>query len=338
MKLFVITQAVDSTHPALGFFVEWIRSFRKHPSVSRVTVASFDRLSEGIDDVVIHRISKQGRWGLMKTMWALLRSSEWDVLFVHMTPVWCIACWPIVLLKGKKMVLWYTHGTASMSLRLACLLSNEIYTATANAFPLRSSKCFAVGHGVPEQFGSVERGNISGHRYLSIGRLSRRKRVVETLEFFARIVAMDPQATLTWAGSGTGDVQYEIDIEQTIHQLKLESCVQMIGPIVPEQTLSVYASHDLLLHLSATGSLDKVVIESLMAGCAVMSTNQATAEGLGAEWLWNDSLDDTAAAEALKRAREGVSSETRQKISRQYGLTSFIDRLCKMMFNLIARA
>lgn len=331
MKLFIVTQVVDSTNVALGFFVEWINAFRKHPSVSGVTVASFDGSNEKVSDVEVHRVTKQGKWSLITSMWALLRSSDWDVLFVHMTPVWCLACWPIVVLKRKKMVLWYTHGSSSLALRIACLLCDDVYTATAGAFPIRSSHVFAVGHGIPERFGSVDR--ISGyhHRYLADGRYTPRKRVIESLELFSKIHAIDPQASLTWIGSSVGDFVYETEVDQAVQRLGLASCVRMTRGVPFETLPALYGESDLLLHLSATGSLDKAPIQALMAGCAVFSTNPATAEGLGTEWFWSGPLDDAAAREALDRAQRGVSSECRQKITSQYGLTSFIDRLCKTM-------
>lgn len=334
MRLFVITQSVDSTHVVLGFFVEWLRAFRAHPFVSKITVASFDASHERIDGLDIHRIAVQGKLDRIRSMWNLLRSSDWDVLFVHMTPIWCIACWPIVLLKRKKMVLWYTHGSSSVALRVACLLANEVYTATAEAFPIRSSKCFAIGHGIPEHFGLIERNSGDGHRYLSVGRLSRRKRIVEMLAFFDRIRHVDPLASLTLAGSSMGDAAYETEIHETIERLRLESCVHLIGAIASDRTPELYAAHDVFLHLSATGSLDKVVIEALMGGCVVFSTNPATAEGLGLEWFWDGSLDDEAAAKIVGMAKHDLPVGLRARIAKQYGLTAFIDRCCTMMANL----
>lgn len=338
MKLFIITQAVDSTHSALGFFIEWIKSLRRHPSISSVTVASFDDSNEKIENVDIHRIHKTDRLARIKSLWSLLKTSDWDVLFVHMTPIWCIACWPIVFIKRKKMVLWYTHGSSSFALRLACLLCDEVYTATNSAFPFRSKKVFAIGHGVPESFAGIQRTLDSHHRYLANGRFSRRKRVIETLEFFEQIHQMDPQATLTWVGSSMGDKLYELEIEQTIHHLKLESCVQMKGAVLFDDLPEIYASHDLLLHLSATGSLDKVAIEALATGCAVFSTNPATGDGLGKEWLWEGILDAFAVTEVMQRAKQGVSSETRQRIAHRYSLTIFVDRLCKMLSGLVGKS
>lgn len=334
MKLFIITQAVDSTHSALGFFIEWIKTLRKHPSISVVTVASFDDSNEEIEHVDIHRVHESDRLTRIKTLWTLLKTSDWDVLFVHMTPIWCIACWPIVFIKRKKMVLWYTHGSSSFALRLACLLCNEVYTATNSAFPFRSKKVFAIGHGIPESFAGIQRTFDSHHRYLANGRLSRRKRVIETLEFFEQIHQLDPQATLTWVGSSMGDKMYELEIEQTIHRLKLESCVQMKGAVLFDDLPEIYASHDLLLHLSATGSLDKVVIEALVSGCVVFSTNSATEEGLGSVWYWRGALDNVAAARAIELAIYGVSSDIRIKTMKRYDLTSFIDRLCTMMLSI----
>lgn len=232
------------------------------------------------------------------------------------------------------MVLWYTHGSSSFALRIACILSDEVYTATADAFPFKSSHVFAVGHGISPIFGSEVRSDSNGHRYLAVGRRSRRKRVIETLELFARIRALDPNATFDWVGDRMEDV-YEVEIDQTIKYLGIASSVRLVGPVSASETAEVFAAHDLLLHLSATGSLDKVAIESLAAGCSLFSTNTATREGLGDQWFWGGPLDDQAAAEVVKRAHEGVSSSERARIVSRFDLTAFIDRLCKSMSVLV---
>lgn len=330
MKLFIITQAVDSAHPALGFFVKWINAFRKHPSISSVDVACFDHGSESLEDISVYRVKEANRRRRILAVWRLLRSSEWDVLFVHMTPIWCIVCWPIVLFRRKRMVLWYTHGSASFALRLACLLVDEIYTATADAFPFKSSRVFAVGHGISPTFEAAVRSDSNGCRYLAVGRRSRRKRVVETIELFARIRTLCPNAMFDWVGDNM-DYAYEAEIQQTIKHLGLESSVRFPGPVDSPDMPSVFAGHDLLLHLSATGSLDKVAIEALASGCAIFSTNPATREGLGGQWFWDGSLNDLAASEAIKRAYNGVSPSERARIASRFNLVSLVDRLCKMM-------
>lgn len=336
MRLFIITQSVDSTHSALGFFVEWIRGFRKHPIVSSVDVASFDHSNEQVDDVSVHRVSSADRLGRIREMWGLLMRTDWDVLFVHMTPIWCVMCWPIVFIKRKKMVLWYTHGSSSVALRIACMLAKEIYTATRNAFPISSSRVLAVGHGISPAFFNAQRSSGNGHRYLMVGRRSRRKRVVETVELFARIRAIDPNALFDWVGERM-DETYEVEIEQTVKRLNLTDAVHFIGPVSAKETHSTFANYDLLLHLSATGSLDKVAIEALASGCAVFSTNPASRDGLGDRWFYSGDLDDSAAAEAVRRAREGVTNEERKRIADQYDLSILIDRLVKLMSVQIGR-
>ena len=80
--------------------------------------------------------------------------------------------------------------------------------------------------------------------------------------------------------------------------------------------------------------MDKVVIEALMGGCVVFSTNPATAEGLGLEWFWDGSLDDEAATKIVTMAKHGIPVGVRARVAKQYSLTAFIDRCCVMMSNL----
>jgi hypothetical protein len=335
MKIFVVTQAMDATHPILSFFVEWVRTMHKHPTVSSVHVACLDHASDTLEDVAIHRLSSRKRIPRILEMWKLLISTDWDVLFVHMTPIWCIVCWPIVFLKRKKMTLWYAHGSTSFSLRLACLLSDEVYTSVMEVFPLRIKNCFEVGQGIPRVFSEVSRAEACLHAYLSVGRISVRKRVIETLELFARIHAMDPLSKFTWVGSGIGNEAYQIEVRNAVERLGLQSCVTFLGPVPYAQTPALFAAHDCLLHLSGTGSLDKVAIEALITGCSLFSLNPAVGEALGRHWMWRGELNDEAAQEAIRRANAGVPSIERTQVAERYALETFIDRICLMMGELI---
>lgn len=318
MTLLIVTQKNDPTHPVLGFFVEWINTFKKHPSINDLRVietnAGGSRMSRAI------------------RFWKQISADKSDAVLVHMTPLWLMLGWPIWKLRGTKTALWYTHGSDSHTLRLAVRLADATFTATEKAFPFTHKNVHAVGHGIASMFASTERPArpVDRFAFLSVGRIAPRKRVRETVALFAEIHRQEPRATLTWVGPLQGD-PYAAQVNEDISRLGLTGAIRMGVHATAADMPGIYASHDLLLHLSDTGSLDKVVIESLATGCPVFSTNAATAEGLGEKWHWTGALNETAATHARTLLTQGVTLSERQHVATSFALDALINRLVQKL-------
>ncbi len=169
---------------------------------------------------------------------------------------------------------------------------------------------------------------MAGLEFLSVGRLTPRKRIRETLEFFAEIIKRRPDAHLTWAGGPMNDAdrQYEKEIQSDVVRLGLKDRVTFSGPRPPADLPRAYADADCLLHLSATGSLDKVVLESLASGTPVFSINPATGEAVPSAF-WAGDLGLTAAEEAIRRAEQGMTEDERGEIASRFSLEGLIGRI-----------
>jgi glycosyltransferase involved in cell wall biosynthesis len=152
MKILVITQMVDANHPVLGFFHRWIEEFAHHCDAVHVLC-----LEEGKRDlpknVYVHSLGKErGASRLTRLtrfyldIWSLRQ--EYDAVFVHMNPVYVVLGGMLWRLLGKKVSLWYTHGTVTTTLRMATLLTHTIFTASAGSFRIKSKKVQVVGHGI----------------------------------------------------------------------------------------------------------------------------------------------------------------------------------------------
>lgn len=328
MKLLVVTQAVDRTHPLLGFFVAWLEAIRAHQDVESLHVICLADHAEKIEGIKITCIGGGSRFSRLTRFWSVIAKDQSDAVLVHMTPPWLIVGWLLWAIRHVRTALWYTHGSASAALKIAIRLADVTLTATPHAFPVVSPKVRAIGHAVDDAFGTVVRPPRPNDRFsiLAIGRVMPRKRVRETIAFFAQILKREPRATLAWVGPKT-DAAYDADVMREVISLGLQGRVSFKSALPHVKLPALYATNDLLLHLSATDSLDKVVLEALASGCPVLSTNPATIEGVGERWGWKGALDDGAVEEALARLTAGVTLDERKHIARIFALTPFIDRL-----------
>jgi len=338
-RLLIVTQAVDPKDSALGFFCEWIQTIASDPRVQTVEIWCLreGEWSEKPANVVVRVFPAKGRvWSFL----GRLVTNRFDAVFVHMSPIWVALGGWWWRLTGQRVVLWYTHGSASRELRIALAFVNEVLTATPDAFPIRSAKVRAIGHGVSPRFFAArcdEQDDSSDSRDLdiiSVGRISPRKRVRETLALFSEILKRRPGSHFAWIGETLTDAdkEYAVQVAQDVERLNLADRVRFMGALPFADMSSAYASADLLLHLSATGSLDKVVLEALAAGCPVLSTNPATSEAVLSAY-WGGPLDTTAADEAVERADRGVPMAQRLDVTRRFSLATLVTRILDTCFN-----
>lgn len=320
-KLLLITQAVDPADSALGFFCEWIEEMARDPRVASIDVwclRSGEWMSKPANvQVAVMPPQNRAWWFLSHVV-----HSRFDAVFVHMSPIWvALGGWWWRLTK-QRIVLWYTHGSTSMALRIAMKFANVVCTATKEAFPIKSEKVMAIGHGISSKFVARSSSIVAGKmELLSVGRITQRKRVKETIEFFSLIRTKRPDAHLTWIGEPLTDADraYAAEIGSPF-------AVTFAGKKRFDELPSLYANANALLHLSATGSLDKVVIEALAAGCPVFSTNPATREAVPGAF-WDGALDQRAAEEVIRRAEEGMTMEERQEIATRFSLATLIKKI-----------
>jgi glycosyltransferase involved in cell wall biosynthesis len=268
MKLLIITQTVDMDDSILGFFTRWIEEFAKHAEHIEVIC-----LKEGKHtlpaNVRVHSLGKERSLSratyilnFYRYIWKLRH--DYDSVFVHMNPVYVILGGLFWRLWNKRISLWYTHKNVDLKLRLAVLLSNNIFTASKRSFRLKNRKVHVMGHGIDVDFFSPDSKLLRGTAVLSAGRLSRAKRhdlVIRAAEHFPNEVRI--------AGGGPE----KSNLETLAKHLSVASRVHFLGPQTQEQLREEYRTSGVFVHVSETGSLDKVTLEALACGLPVITTN-----------------------------------------------------------------
>ncbi|MEK7655968.1 MAG: glycosyltransferase family 4 protein [Patescibacteria group bacterium] len=336
IRLLVITQAVDQEDSALGFFCEWLEAFAADARVESVEVLCLRNGKwDSMPSNVSIKILPSGILARIIYFYLFILPRRFDAIFVHMTPIWAVLGGLLWRLTGQRLLLWYTHGTKTKALSTAVWFADKVCTATPEAFPIKTPKMIAMGHGIGSGFANVSRiSHDNGDlRFISVGRISERKAVKQTVAFFGKIKEICSVARFTWIGEPlTGlDIQYFGKVREEITRLNLKDSFEFRGSVLYRDMPKIYSESDCLIHLSETGSLDKVVIESMAAGCSVFSTNSATKEALP-DAYWNDSLGVDAANEAVRRARHGVSVESRIVVNQGFSLSALIERIINVAF------
>lgn len=264
MKLLIITQAVDTDDPVLGFFARWIEEFAKH--CEKVTVLCLREGKHALPNTAEVVVFGSSRLARVAKLWSfsLKHRSEYDAVFVHMNPEYVVLGGLFWRLLGKRVALWYTHKSVDLKLRIAAVFSNIIFTASKESFRLQSRKVHVMGHGIDTDFFSSVASIVRGDWMLSVGRLMPSKR-----HDLAIRRAVHEGKELRIAGEGPE----RANLEALAHSLNAN--VHFLGGLTQTALRNEYRTANLFLHTSETGSLDKVVLEALACGLPVRTNDPA---------------------------------------------------------------
>ena len=281
-RLLIITQKVDETDDLLGFFVSWIREFATHQD--QVTVITLGKGSYSLPSNV--RILSLGKevgtskikqaLRLFQFLWREVRVH--DAVFAHMSPIFAIAAAPFTKLWHKKLILWYLHRSRTIRLRLAEKLVDTIVTADKQSLTLQSHKIVEVGHGIDvERFSFPERLPPVGRpiRILSVGRLSPIKGF-ETLIRAAQLIRgrdISYEIRIVGAPVMRGDTQYAQNLNSLARELKVDDMVHMVGFVPYTEMPAQYRWADIIVGCTPSGGIDKVILEGMASGCAMVTSN-----------------------------------------------------------------
>lgn len=286
MRLLIVTQKVNREDPILGFFHDWISEFAKH--AEQVTVVCLEKgLYKLPENVSVYSLGKEQ--GKSKLSWMLnffrlicsLRK-QYDVVFVHMNPIYIVLGGILWKLLGKKIFLWYTHKSVDLKLRLAERLVDVIFTASKDSFRMPSKKLVVTGHGIDTEvfkpnFNKTEN---SKFKILCVGRISKIKGQHLIIEAVKLLKDHGILTRLEIIGSPTDKdgKRYVSTLEDQIDKNKLRREVRFIGPVTNSQVVAYLGGADVLVNASDTGSLDKVILESLACETFAISSNDSAKE------------------------------------------------------------
>ncbi|MDP3729368.1 MAG: glycosyltransferase [bacterium] len=284
MKLLIITQKVDQADTNLGFFHRWLQEFSKNTDELFVIGGSVGA-SALPPSVHVYSLGKEKGYGriarYIRFYWHCITTiPRVDAVFVHMIPAWVLLVWPVAFVFRKKIFLWYTHKSVTLSLRIAARLVTRIFTASKESCRLLSPKIVITGHGIDTKHfvfgGKAPRDKF---RILTVGRIASSKGHYFLLEVIQELrkEKLDKPLSLTIVGETitNADKAYEVGLKKYVNEHQLGEIVTFAGGKAYTELPKIYDEHTLMVHASVTGSVDKVVIESMACGLPVVTTSEA---------------------------------------------------------------
>ncbi len=281
MKLLIFTQKVDALDDNLSFFHRWIEEFAKHCE-SIIVICLFEGTHNLPNNVRVLSLGKEGGVSRIKYLWRFYSyiwkfRAEYDNVFIHMNQIYVVLGGLFWRLWNKRIGLWYAHGAVSLSLRVATLFADTIFTSTAEGFRIATNKRHIVGQGIDATlFVQKKEYSIGAQfRLVSSGRITPPKNIPAMIDLVGALIRENIPATLTLIGSG--DQAYTDQLKVYANDTSLSQEVVFLGGVPYHEVAATLADYDLFLNLGTTGSLDKAILDAGAAGVPVVTTNPALA-------------------------------------------------------------
>jgi len=348
-RLVFITQAYTPAETILGVTHDWVRALAAR--CAGVDVLALQGSQEGAPaNVRVYSLGKERGFGRGAQAASFYRAlacvlPKAGAVLAHMVPRYALLALPPAAVARRPVALWYAQGGITRELHLAARLVRYILTPTRESFPLHGAtidgRVVVTGHGIDTQrYAPDGTPPAEPKRFLAAGRLSPSKRYEPLIDAFAALEPGSCRLRIVGGPLYETDRAYERRLRAQIVQLGLEGLVELAGAVPYAQMPAEYRAAWALAHTSATGSLDKVVLEAMACGTPVLSTAtpSRTIFGALAERLWCPSDPPDALARRLcqalrwpARERAALASAARAIVVRDHSLDRWADRVVRLL-------
>lgn len=293
MRLLFLTQVVDAQDAVLGFVPRWLAGLAQHcEHVRAITLEAGDlsTLPGNVDVRVVGRRGRLWRWlRYRQFLREALREEGFDAVLAHMVPRYALVAAGPARRSGARVYLWYTHAGVDRRLLAAVEAVEKVFTASPESLRVDTEKRVVTGHGIDlAHFALREEDSTARPRLLSVGRLTASKDPLTVLEALSLLAGRGRDLVLDWVGGGmtAADEAFGGEVRARVRALGLEDRVNFAGAIPYREVPDWYARSTVVVNASRTGSVDKVVLEAMASGRAVVSCNESippVLESLGDE-------------------------------------------------------
>lgn len=309
-RVLVCVEAVDVADPLMGYFVSWLRELAQHARVTALALRVSDPPpSLGPDAAVVPLRPRDSRSRFVVVRTLLIESwkrrKTYDAVYVRGYPEYVVLAGWLWRLMGKRVVLFYAHYRSDMRwLRPASWFANAVVTSVPGACAL--PQAVPIGQGVDASRFPTPHVHVAGDtRLVVLGRVSPVKRVDWIV---SQLAATDPAAAhrLHVYGKET-DAAAAATLEAACatHGATWER-----RDVAPADVSGILARHDIFLN-ATPGSLDKTIVEAMLAGLVVVASSPGYGDTLPEDLRWLNPTDTdfgTAAARAASLTPEARAS------------------------------
>ena len=180
MNLIYFNLSTDIKDPSLSFTTNWLNKISKnYDNVFLITLkGDLQHLNPNIKAYKLYNQNSNKLIALFRFynyLFRILSKHKIERCFSHMNPLFLSLTLGSLKILGIKTILWYTHPSVTLKLKLATYFSDRIITASKKSFPINTKKLTPVGHAIETSlFKKID----TNKKYVScVGRISKSKKI-----------------------------------------------------------------------------------------------------------------------------------------------------------------
>ncbi|MCK4943297.1 MAG: glycosyltransferase family 4 protein [Candidatus Aminicenantes bacterium] len=277
---------VDLKYSTQAFNQFWINEMAK--KVKKIIVLTMYEGDYKLEaNVKVYSVGKEKGYSKLrrffifyKLLFKSLKEHKVDVVFSHMMPLFVAMAGLVLKIKKIPVFLWYCHGSVTLKLRLALLFSKKVFTCSDQGLNIKTKKKKVIGHGIDLNNFTTSSNIRKTNLIIYVGRISPVKNVHILIEVMNILVHKKKMKEIKLVLIGKPmrmkkDQDYFLKLKMEVKQKNLVDMVIFIGSKSQKELVQYYQRAKIMLHLSDTRSLDKVILEAMACGCIPVSSNDS---------------------------------------------------------------
>ncbi|RMF82664.1 MAG: glycosyltransferase [Chloroflexi bacterium] len=349
MRLLLFNLTTDADAPVHGFTTLWIRALAAHCDYIDVITMTAGRIAVP-ENVRVYSVGREKGYRKTKRFFIfyrvlnrLLRDNHYDACFAHMQPLFAVMAAPLLYWYGVRTVLWYAHKSVTVKLRLAERVAYRVVTPSPESFRIKSDKVRVIGHGIDTDHFVPAQSPRENRPFtiVSVSRLSPIKRIetiIDAVKILRDEQSIDNLYVKLVGNVHPYDEDYAAMLRQRVVDYQLDAVIEFVPPVLLQDLPPVYHQADVFVNMSATGSIDKAVLEAMSCAVPVITSNEAFQQMLS---TWGAMLLTPPDADALaqrivalsqmpEQERKQLGDALRMIVVRDHSL----QRLARMLMNI----
>ena len=272
-KLLYLNLAIDSEDTSLGFAIGWLEEISKNYESVDVITLRLGKLPILDKKINIYgptysknKLSKYKF--LYKTAKKLIKKSNYDKCFSHMSPISILIIALLLKTKNIKSTLWFTHpgpkfGLKKLILFISFKLSDKVLTASSSSFPFKSKKVHVIGHAVNLKNFQNNKNKFEFNNFLILSRISESKNLEISIDAFLKSNFRNKNLDIIGGPLNKYDEEYLKKLE-----LKYANSnnIKFLGKAIHSDLPIILKKYDINFNSAGEGFYDKSVLETLSMG------------------------------------------------------------------------
>ncbi|MDA7569928.1 glycosyltransferase family 4 protein [Flavobacteriaceae bacterium] len=275
MNLIYFNLSTDIKDPSLSFTTNWLNKISKnYDNVFLITLkGDLQHLNPNIKAYKLYNQNSNKLIALFRLynyLFRILSKHKIERCFSHMNPLFLSLTLGSLKILGIKTILWYTHPSVTLKLKLATYFSDRIITASKKSFPINTKKLTPVGHAIETSlFKKID----TNKKYVScVGRISKSKNIDVLIKAFS-LLKIDRELLIVGSSLTSDDILYKKNLIDLVSNLKIKNKVKFIDSVKRDRLINIYNESIVHVNLTSEGFLDKVALEAMSCGTISLSSN-----------------------------------------------------------------